>query len=400
MELSNSDRKILSIAGAVFALLILIAFFVMSPESDQSAIPSTYSSNSSGAKAAFLLLKETGWHVERWEQSLAQLKGGKNKIIIIAEPNLLEALTAATQNEDAALREFIRTGGRLIAIGSSARSLMPEKAGIADFAGDHTWERFQALAPTSITRDAPEIVMASDALWSSEASAVALYGDGQKTVVVTYPYGEGSVIWWAAATPLTNAGLKEAGNLEFFLACLGDKSKNLVYWDEYFHGYSSSRTSSFENRYAVIFLAQLALLGTAVLLTFSRRSGPLRFSAPESRFSPLEFVETLGGLYERAHAAAIAVDIDYQRFIYWLAKRLGMSPAAPIEEFEQAVDSRWDYRDKQFAPTLKACASARYQEVSADRALQLVRALHSYAVQFNLFSSSTKENHRWKQSGK
>jgi hypothetical protein len=48
------------------------------------------------------------------------------------------------------------------------------------------------------------------------SAAYPLYGDGDRTVVVKYPFGRGEVLWWASATPLTNAGLKEPGNLEFF----------------------------------------------------------------------------------------------------------------------------------------------------------------------------------------
>jgi|WetSurMetagenome_2_1015567.scaffolds.fasta_scaffold96042_2 hypothetical protein len=393
-QLSQSDRKILWIAAAAFAVLVVFAVLLATPESDQSAIPSTYSAHSSGAKAAFLMLQETGWHVERWERSLTQLKGGKNRIMIIAEPE-----KQPNAHERFALQEFIRGGGSLIAIGQGAGLMLPERSDITGFIGEKVWEKFSALTPTSITREAPQITMVSDVWWASEVSALALYGNGPRIVVVTYPYGEGKVIWWAAATPLTNAGLREPGNLEFFLACLGDISRNQIYWDEYFHGYSSSRENSFENRFAAVLLVQFAILGAAILLTFSRRSGPVRPSAPESRLSPLEFVETLGGLYERAHAAAVAIDIHYQRFLYWLAKRLGMSPSASIEEFEHAVAARWNFRDEQFVPTLKECASARYRDLSARRALQLVRLLHSYAVQLSLYSSSAKENERWKPSG-
>jgi hypothetical protein len=393
VQLSRGDRKILTIAAGAFAALAIVALLLASPESDQSAIPSTYSSHSSGAKAAFLLLQETGWHAVRWEQSLTRLEAGKNKIIIIAEPD-----KPANKWERAALLNFIRGGGCLIAIGRAAGLLLPQGSDITSSVEAKIWEKYSALAPTSITREAPQITMASDVWWASETSALALYGNDHKIVVVSYPYGEGKVIWWAAATPLTNAGLKEAGNLEFFLACLGDQSKNHIYWDEYLHGYISSRIHSFENRIAGVFLVQFVLLGVAILLTFARRSGPVRPSAPEIRLSPLEFVETLGGLYEHAHADAVAVDIYYQRFLYWLAKRLGMSPAASIEEFEQAVAARWNFHDEQFAPILKECASARYQDLSASRALQLVRSLHSYAVELNLFSSSVKENKRWKPS--
>jgi hypothetical protein len=117
------------------------------------------------------------------------------------------------------------------------------------------------------------------------------------------------------------------------------------------------------------------------------------------RLSPLEFVETLGGLYARARASAVAVDICYQRFLYWLAKRLGISNSASVEEFERAVRKRWNFRDEHFGHTLRDCASARYlPDLPPRRALQLVRSLDSYAVKLKLFPASAKESSPWKPS--
>src|SRR2546422_4760103 len=37
----------------------------------------------------------------------------------------------------------------------------------------------------------------------------------------SYSYGKGQVIWWAAATPLSNAGIRQRGNLNLFLNSVG-----------------------------------------------------------------------------------------------------------------------------------------------------------------------------------
>ena len=58
---------------------------------------------------------------------------------------------------------------------------------------------------------------------------------------------------------------------------------------------------------------QVAIAFIALMCTFSRRSGPVRMPATDSRLSPLEFVETLGDLYSNAHAAPAAVGVAYQR---------------------------------------------------------------------------------------
>lgn len=385
--LSGSDRKILWIAAAVFGMLIIAAFLVVSPEGNEESIATTYSADSSGAKAAFLLLQKTGYRVERWEKSLEDIDVASRKTLILAEP-----VRAANQREHERLRRFIENGGRVIAIGQSACRMLPGSSCVPDPLEGMVWRKFPALIPSIMARAAPQIVMAPKARWAW-SQGLPLYGDSTHNVVVSYGYGKGTVIWWAAATPLTNAGLRESGNLEFFLACLGDKGKTGILWDEYLHGYSASKKSTLQSILIGFALLQMTLLGMAVLWTFSRRSGPVRYQDPGVRLSPLEFVETLGGLYEHAHASAVAVDICYQRFLYWLARQLGMPATASIEEFERAVRNRWNFEDEHFGPTLRECASARYSaEFPAKQALRLVRSINSYASRLKLYPVSAKED--------
>ncbi|MDR0842880.1 MAG: DUF4350 domain-containing protein [Acidobacteriota bacterium] len=431
-QLSGGDRKIMLVAGVVFAVLIAAAALLLPPDSDAIAAPTTWSTDSAGAKAAFLLLKEMGYPVRRYEDSPTELPKAVaalaaseasasrnaarvNATLILAEPSM-----AAGREELKALHQFVQDGGRLIAIGSTVSMMLPgmsPETPLETPSGGGAvirpspvevmaWDKFPALAPTDITRAAPQITMAPRAYWNSPDAALALYGKMGKTgqmgqmgredraVVVRYPYGEGTVLWWAAATPLTNAGLKEPGNLEFFISCLGGR-ENPILWDEYFHGYRRSGGDSSEVRLFAILLIQAGLLGLAAVWTFSRRSGPVRQPLPESRLSPLEFVETLGNLYHRAKAASVVVDIYHQRFMYWLTRRLGMPRDATFDRIGQAMRSRWDFHTENgkdaadvaaLAGILKECAAARRQpNLSPKRALTIVRALHDYAAKLKLF---------------
>ena len=137
---------------------------------------------------------------------------------------------------------------------------------------------------------------------------------------------------------------------------------------------------------------QCAVLACAALLTFSRRSGPIRPLRPESRLAPLEFVETLGGLYQQAHAASVAVDVYHNRFQYWITRRLGVASNASPEELDRAVRERWGLDENDFLPTLQAAAAARYRpDLSQNEALTIVQSLYAYATKLKLFSIS-KEN--------
>jgi len=386
LKIDPRDRKLLLGAAIVFVFLIAGVVFFGSDSGAKIDVPSSYSTASGGAKAAYLLLSESGYKVRRWEQPLTDLPKEAGTTVILADPQ-----EAPTREERAAIQTFVSEGGRIIATGLFAGTFLPENSAVPDILMGMTVKKAPALAPSAITRAAPAISIAPQARWESFTSAYALYGEKDEVVVVKYPYGDGEVLWWGAATPLTNAGLKEPGNLEFLLACLGD-SKNPVLWDEYVHGYREDLPSTMAHSPLKWLFLQLALLALAVLVTFSRRSGPICAPAAVVRLSPLEFVQTLGGLYENAGTASVAVDISYQRFRYWLTRRLGVANNVSINDLEAAVRERFAPKDDRFVAVLRRCESAKADPyLQQSEALLLVQELDEYASRWKLFEGRRKE---------
>src|SRR5581483_8883138 len=382
--LSSGDRKVLWITGVAFVVLIVLGF-LLAPASTESSVATTYSTASAGAKAAYLLLQETGYHVERWRHPVSQLKADKHTVLIIADPAMIP-----DNKEKAAVRDFISGGGGVITNGIVGGNFLPSDFSEVDPFPARLSSSFSALTPSAITRAAPQITLAPVARWSH--ASIALYGDQERTVAARIVYGQGDAIWLASAVPITNAGLKEAGNLEFFLAALGDKEQTRVLFDEYVHGYGEDNSPERSHPLMTALVLQSLVLAAAVLFTFSRRSGPLRPAPAESRLSSLEFVETLGGLYQQAHAASIAVDVYYERFQFWITRRVGLSKDASPEEISRAVRERWHWEDDKFLETLQAAASARYYPgLPHDQALEIVQALHTYAVKLKLFTTGKEK---------
>jgi len=388
VKVSRGDRRIFFGAGFVFLLLTVGALIVTRGRGPQSDTPSTYSSGSGGAKVAFLLLAASGYEQVRWEKPLTDLPEGTLGTIILADPR-----EAPTRAERARLEKFVRSGGQVIATGAFAGTFLPESHAMPELFHEEIWRQIPAMSPSAITRDAPEITLAPEAIWRGEAHhADLLYGAEDRVMVVKYHSGEGEVIWWASATPLTNAGLKEPGNLAFFLACVNEGGRKIV-WDEYVHGYRETLGGSIAHSTARWVFLQVALLGLALLFTFSRRCGPVFFPAVNDvRLSPLEFVHTLGGIYQRAGASVAAVDIFYQRFRYWLTRRVGLASNATVAEMAAAASSRWNVQDPSFASTLAECEAARQRvELRPADALRLIQTLHRYAAQFKLYRLPGKE---------
>ena len=382
-----SDRKLLLIAGAVMLVLAAALAIVSPPPAKQGGgAPSIYSDASGGAHAAFLLLQQLHRNLHAWERPPTDLpQDSADAILILANP---EETPSGAEKE--ALRQFAESGGRIIFTGPRVGDFFAN-AGSSDVPLAKPWETYQANLPSSYTRHAAQISLQKQSEWEgNDPSAFALYGDPDSPAVVTWSVGHGAILWWAGPTPLTNAGITQEGNLNFFLDVVSDplaraNQQPEIYWDEYFHGQRATLWAYFQKTPVPWGLLQFAVLGLAVLFTFSRRSGPMMMPAVATRLAPLEFVDTLGGLYQRAHAEPAVVGAVYQRVRGTLTRHLHLPMMIPNASLDEAVRGRLGLKDDSFLETLqRADAASHAQKIPAAEALELIQKLEKYEVQLGL----------------
>ena len=357
LKIAKSDRRLLLWAGAIM-LLIIVALAITSADQEESEIPSSYSADSHGAKAAYLLLQQEGYKVERWEQSPNELpRNPAGVVLVLASP-----FKAPTPDEKNSLQLFLTAGGKIVATGPSASLFLPQAQTMPEFLAGPEWKEFQPQLVTPLTIGGP-IRMSPGAYWSQNSPPLlAHYADGDRPVVVSYKVGKGEVIWWASATPLSNAGISVAGNLPLLLNSLGDSRNVRILWDEYFHGYRQSLAAYVAETPLKYGLLQCFLLLGAVLFTYSRRSLPIHPQEVKSRLSPLEFVETLGGLYQRALANRAALEVPYTRFRIIATRRLGLPPEIAAGDLARSLRLRLGYKDDSLSELMRRIESALAQD--------------------------------------
>jgi len=387
--LEPSDRKLLWGAGVVAIVLAAGTFALAPPARDrQTGVPSSYASDSGGALAAYLLLVNLHYDVHRWEESPAQLEDrGGNAVLVLAEPSDLP-----TDPERQALREFVTGGGRLLFCGPELKSFFPEAPITPLFKSG--WEDSTARIPSYISHNAATITLEPEARWSELGAAqLALYGDADGATVVAWRMGAGEILWWAGATPLTNAGLRRAGNLQLFLNTVSNPAPLTVYWDEYFHGQRASLWSYFQGTPVPWGILQTFVITLAILFTYSRRSGPIVRPAPVSRLSPLEFVDTVGALYQSARAGSVAVAVSYRRLRLQVSQRMGLPSSASDQALTDAAAGRVGWDASAFADTLAKAAGAEHlQKMRSAEALALVQALEGYSAQLGIQNTTRDKN--------
>lgn len=378
--IAAADRKLLIAGGGLVAVMAL-AIGLLSPPGDSfnSKIPSTYSAQSSGAAAAYRLLNALHYPVRRWENPPTELnEGAGNTLLILAEPN-----EPPTAKERQALDDFVEDGGHVLFTGPKINDYFPE-ADISLNYADPKLQIFDSALPSQITREAKQIWMQPLAYWKTlTAAQLSLYGASDSAAVVSWQKGDGEILWWAGSTPLTNAGITRNDNLRFFLnsvAKWSDEQNYQIYWDEYFHGQRTSLWSYVGKTSLSWIVVQLGILALAVLFTFSRRSGPIYVPAEVSRLSPLEFVDTLGGLYERAGAASLAVSVSYSRLRTLLNRQLNLPSDTGDAQLATAAEQRLGWKDSGLDTLLRRARAATHDErFSGREALTIVQELERFA---------------------
>ena len=283
MKLDKSDRRLMTWACLLFLAMMVALAILSSNEEADSGVPSTYSAQSSGAKASYLLLGELGYKVERWEQSPEALPADPSQtILVMASP-----LVAPSSDERLTLERFLNRGGKILITGSRAGSYLPHVETEAEPVPEPIPKLYQPQTISSLTRGG-SIRMSPTAYWQRQGAGVLVhYADQDRPIVISHKSGKGEIIWWGASTPLSNAHVNSAGNLELLLNSLGAPGEARVLWDEYFHGSRSSVGSYVATAPVLWGLAQGGLIVLVMILTYSRRNGPIYPASSASRLSPL-----------------------------------------------------------------------------------------------------------------
>jgi hypothetical protein len=379
----NRDRKlVLLFAGAV--LLVIAGASVLAPNDDSDKSPTTYNSGTAGIKAAYLLLGDLGYSTDRWEQPPSALSSvdARDTTVIFADPNVPPAQLESVRADIAA---FLKRGGRVLATGVDGASLLPEGA-----TGPPT-QIFRKVCLTtpegrSLLARAGQVSITDNFRWTALTPAVHVeQWCGSDAVVVSYRVGAGTAIWWSSAMPLTDGGLKDDASLKLLLASVGSpgvdgssQPGHSILFDEYFHGVETSIYDLTRGLPLRPIAWQTALVALLLILSFSRRNGPIRPLARLPRTSPIEFAESMGQLYRKGGATQAATEGARQRLLRFLRDRCGLSREivqSDAANIAKALNSRYPGDWSDLAEHLNQAFDARYQSLAPRSALALVKAL-------------------------
>jgi hypothetical protein len=380
-SLDAKDRRLLLWSlGIGLALAMLTGFLLPGANSNDNPMPSTYLAGRHGARAAYETLLRSGYSLERWERPLNELAAiaGPDTVVIFAKPFTRE------KDDIKAVRTILERGGRVLSTGYWGGFILPGEA--SDTPKEFTFAACK-LEPEGLDSLAGsgEVWMMPEATWAAGNPAHRVeYSCAGQPAVVEFDWGKGHVVWWASSTPLENGSLARAHDLDLFLNSLGPPEGHHFYWDESLHGEVRSQWSYAAGPSLTMLQIGLPLLGLLVVLSFSRRSGPVRDLPPPARATPIEFLQALGSLYRSAGAASTAVAIAWERFRRHSLRLCGLRGSRMgAAELAAAIRRRFPQADASLEADMAACEEAAWGETARPRqALSLIQKLHRHQERF------------------
>jgi hypothetical protein len=390
-------------------LLLIVAVSVIAPQSTENdPRPSITNSGPKGAKAAYLTLEGLGRKTSEWNRPLSEWNGelsdeeAERTTLILAAP----AYDATEQKELAAeIKQFLERGGLVLTTGPSGAYLLPGGEVKAPGVLNGGLCQTTPEGPGPLAR-AGHVEMMEGGQWASEGPEYRVEQRcGADAVVVRYAVGKGEAIWWASAGPLENAELKNDADLRLLLATIGDgrgSGQNAgrdVVFDESLHGATKTMWDMAKGLPLGWLALQAALLFVLVLVSFSRRRGPLRSPVLLPRSSPVEFATSMGDLYEKAGASSAATEAAKRRLMRIVIREAGVA-LGTIEEGPEAIADALHVRLggdwARVSEHLNEAKRAQHEAIAMGSALALVRALSEDAksVRASLEPRGVRDEHR------
>lgn len=373
---SSDARLVMWACLGVLTVIILGALFAPARE-DNDPVPSTWNSGSRGAKVAYELLGQLGYTTARWDKPSADLgeSDAAQTTLVLAQSGLSD-----TGKEQAGIAAFLNRGGRVIATGAMSALMLPE-AHVGKPAHIYTALCYTTPESLSPLARAGQIAIPVPVSWKRSGGGTddtrVDQACGEDAVIVHYPVGRGEVIWWSSAAPLSNRGLRDDANLRLLLASVGEPGRTVAF-DEYIHGTREGFWDATRGTPVIALCWQLGTVALLLVLSFSRRNGPLRVLAPPARMSPLEFAESMGALYQKAGASDVATGAAERRLMTFLHHEGGIpheTLRSDPDTVAAAVTARFSYTAPSFASDLRSAREADFHGLRAKSALELVRRI-------------------------
>ena len=347
------NRWTAAIATGVFVVIsVLLAGLSTQPTTDAlRQRPSTFFTDTNGARALFLVVKRFAPAAEQWRRPLDHLPapGTANvpgTLLVVGPGRPLSSVEARR------LDDWLSAGGQLILLTANGWPLRQravgnevdaEKENAEDEAG--TWEtllsryapplrwakpgKFNTGHAAGSSLPEKEIVLGWRRSFVNAEGFTVIAAAGDDVLGVEIPVGRGRILAIADPSMASNYALRRSDNA-VWLVSLATAQGGRILFDEYHHGFGQKR-GAMELTHAFLMtpwgwcVLQVAAAALLFVFAYRRRFGRIKEPPLPNRASPLELVEARAGVLRVAAAQKLAADLIMQHLWTQLGKARGRS---------------------------------------------------------------------------
>jgi hypothetical protein len=298
----TGGRRLIVLGGVVLAVLIALRIAGGLTRDDRRAqgpAGSSYAYGTYGASAYAALLQRSGHQVVRLRDRPRNLDLDPRLTVMLLYPDVI------TPDDAAALADFVRRGGTLVAAdehpGGWLGAVVPDPPRWTPAALGVT----RVLAPLPETAGVRTIASGVSGRFAAVGPAVPAIGDSITALVAVRHVGQGRAVLLADASPLLNGRLAGRDDAALALSVAGEGRP--VAFVESVHGYGrASGWGALPGRFRGA-LVLLGLAGAALVLARGRRLGPAQPAGRALAPARSEYAEGLAGALLRAREPADAI---------------------------------------------------------------------------------------------
>ena len=380
--------KDISVIILLFAILILIMFFVLqrSTQSTSSNTPySTYSDDSNGVKPLYDTLKKLKFRVKRVRAEPYTLPPDLSALFLVQPHDVLEAETRAE------MQAFVEQGGILVIAATQNLHGLLSDYGLQIVEAEKPLITSLRLSPDPFFENTPVdhfISFTACRIHPVEREPAPLFGVGTEYSIITFRVGEGRVFVLSCPYIFTKHGLGFEANTTLvynLLTHLPPKSR--IGFDEYHHGFriqTESQSRSLSGQliglfwripigWALIYAGMLILI---FLLLHGRRFGhPIEPNRSRRRLSS-EYVLAMENLYRKGRKRAAVLAHIRNEFRRNLAAPWNITPTLDIPTFVNEIAKRKPIDTDELRSLLEALEQTT--ELSEARLLTLAQRIEAF----------------------
>ncbi len=295
--------------GAIAIAVLVLLTIITAPNSSKINSGSTYGRAPDGYGAWYAFMQERGTTIKRWQKPFKDLKTEKRPVTLLQiYSQLNEPILLSSE------KEWVKAGNTLVILG------MREPV---------TGANFSTMQKSTVG----DVKIETRRRRLSKSQEKALLSDRFGAVVWEEELGKGKIIYSTTPFLAANAYQDYSSNFQYLANLVSDKD-NLLFVDEYIHGYKDAEVRKSEGKgdlFSYLSKTPLfpAFIQTGILLAVliwaqNRRFGkPVILDTPELDNSEA-YIQALAGVLQKAESSDFVVEMVGKEEQLQLQKALGL----------------------------------------------------------------------------